>query len=60
MCTITPLTLKMLQVRANRMCTRISFFFFRFENGQGNQSFFSILDQNTTETSQPQAQLAVV
>ena len=24
--TITPLTLKMLQVRANRMCTRISFF----------------------------------
>ena len=24
--TITPLTLKMLQVRANRVCTRISFF----------------------------------
>ena len=30
-------------------------FIFRFENGQGNQSFFSIHDQNTTETSQPQA-----
>ena len=26
MCTITPVTLKMLQVRANRVCTRISFF----------------------------------
>ena len=31
-------------------------FIFHFENGQGNQSFFSILDQNTAETSQPQAQ----
>ena len=31
-------------------------FVFRFENGQGNQSFFSIHDQNTAETSQPQAQ----
>ena len=30
-------------------------FIFRFENGQGNQ-FFSIRDQNTAETSQPQAQ----
>ena len=27
-----------------------------FENGQGNQSFFSINDHNTAETSQPQAQ----
>ena len=31
-------------------------FIFRFENGPGNQSFFSIHDQNTAETSQPQAQ----
>ena len=33
-----------------------SHFIFRFENGPGNQSFFSIHDQNTAETSQPQAQ----
>ena len=32
-------------------------FIFRFENGQGNQSFFSIHDRNTAETGQPQAQL---
>ena len=31
-------------------------FIFRFENSLGNQSFFSIHDQNTAETSQPQAQ----
>ena len=31
-------------------------FIFRFENGQGNQSFFSIHNQNKAETSQPQAQ----
>ena len=31
-------------------------FIFRFENGPGNQSFFSIHNQNTAETSQPQAQ----
>ena len=31
-------------------------FIFRFENGPGNQSFFSIHDQNTAETSQAQAQ----
>ena len=31
-------------------------FIFRFENGPGNQSFFSIHDQNTAATSQPQAQ----
>ena len=31
-------------------------FIFRFENGQGNQSLFSTQDQNTAETSQPQAQ----
>ena len=31
-------------------------FIFRFENGQGNQGFFSIRDQNTAEASQPQAQ----
>ena len=31
-------------------------FIFRFENGPGNQNFFSIHDQNTAETSQPQAQ----
>ena len=31
-------------------------FIFRFEKGPGNQSFFSIHDQNTAETSQPQAQ----
>ena len=31
-------------------------FIFRFENGQGKQSFFSIHDQNTAETSQLQAQ----
>ena len=30
-------------------------FIFRFENGQGNQSLFSTHDQNTAETSQPQA-----
>ena len=30
-------------------------FIFRFENGQGNQSFFSTHDKNTAETSQPQA-----
>ena len=30
-------------------------FIFRFENGPGNQSFFSIHDQNTAETSQPKA-----
>ena len=33
-------------------------FIFRFENGQGNQSLFSTHDQNTAETSQPQAQPA--
>ena len=33
-------------------------FFFRFENRQGNQSFLSIHDQKTAETSQPQAQPA--
>ena len=32
-------------------------FIFRFKNGQGNQSFFSIHAQNTAETSQPPAQL---
>ena len=52
--TITTLTLKMLQVRANRVCTRISFFISK--NGQGNQSLLSTHDQNTAETSQPQAQ----
>ena len=31
-------------------------FIFRFENGQGNQSLFSTHDQNTAESSQPQAQ----
>ena len=31
-------------------------FIFRFENGQENQSLFSTNDQNTAETSQPQAQ----
>ena len=31
-------------------------FIFRFENGQGNQSLFSTHDQDTAETSQPQAQ----
>ena len=31
-------------------------FIFRFENCPGNQGFFSIYDQNTAETSQPQAQ----
>ena len=31
-------------------------FNFCFENGPGNQRFFSSHDQNTTETSQPQAQ----
>ena len=31
-------------------------FIFHFENGQGNQSFFSAHDQNTAETSQPKAQ----
>ena len=31
-------------------------FIFRFKNGQGNQSIFSTHDQNTAETSQPQAQ----
>ena len=31
-------------------------FIFRFENGQGNQSFFSTHNQNTAESSQPQAQ----
>ena len=31
-------------------------FIFRFKNGQGKQSFFSTHDQNTAETSQPQAQ----
>ena len=30
-------------------------FIFRFENGLGNQRFFSSHDQNTAETSQPQA-----
>ena len=38
----------MLQVRAQ--------FFFRFENGQWNQSFLSVHDQKTAETSQLQAQ----
>ena len=33
-----------------------AYFIFRFENGQGNQSLFSTHDQNTAETSQPQAQ----
>ena len=33
-------------------------FIFRFENGPRNQSFFSIHDQNTAETSEPQAQPA--
>ena len=36
-----------------RMCTWISF---SFRIGQGNESFFFIHDQNTAETSQPQAQ----
>ena len=31
-------------------------FFFRFENGQGNQTLFSTHNQKTAETSQPQAQ----
>ena len=31
-------------------------FIFRFKNGPGNQRFFSSHDQNTDETSQPQAQ----
>ena len=31
-------------------------FIFRFKNGQGNQSIFSTHDQNTAETSEPQAQ----
>ena len=31
-------------------------FIFRFDNGRGNQSLFSTHDQNTAETSQPQAQ----
>ena len=31
-------------------------FMFRFENGPGNQGFFSLCNQNTAETSQPQAQ----
>ena len=31
-------------------------FIFRFENGPGNQRFFSSHDQNTAEMSQPQAQ----
>ena len=44
----------MLQVHSNRMCMRISFF--RFENGPGNKSFFSVHDQNTAETSHPQTQ----
>ena len=33
-------------------------FIFRFKNSQGNQSIFSTHDQNTAETSQPQAQPA--
>ena len=45
---INPLTLKMLQVRVNRVCTRTHF---RFENCHGNQSLFSTHDQNTAETS---------
>ena len=36
--TITPRTLKMLQVRTNQMCTCFSFFVSK--NTQGNQSFF--------------------
>ena len=31
-------------------------FIFHFEEGQENQSFFSVHDQNTAEASQPQAQ----
>ena len=30
-------------------------FIFHFKNGQANQSIFSTHDQNTAETSQPQA-----
>ena len=51
--TITPLSLKMLQVRAPSVHAH---FIFRFENGQGNLSLFSTHDQNTPEMSQPQAQ----
>ena len=50
--TITPVTLKMLQVREPSVHAH---FIFRFENGKGNQSFFSTHDHNTAETSQPQA-----
>ena len=42
---------------ANSECAP-AFYFFGFENAQGNNSFCSILAQNTAETSQPQAQLA--
>ena len=50
---ITLLTLKMLQVRANRVCTRISFFISKTVR---EIRAFSIHDQKTAETSQPQAQ----
>ena len=51
--TITPLTLKMLQVRVNRVRTRISFFVSKTVR---EIRAFSIYDKNTAETSQPQAQ----
>ena len=44
---ITLLTLKMLQVRANRVCTRISFFVSK--TVRETRSFFSDHDQNTAE-----------
>ena len=52
--TLTPRFLKTLQVLPQRSVH--AHFIFRFENGPGNQSFFSIHNQNTAETSQPQAQ----
>ena len=51
--TITPRTLKTLQVLPNGVCTRISFF---VSKKVWEIRAFSIHDQNTAETSQPQAQ----
>ena len=47
--TINPRTLK--NVAGAREPNVHAHFIFRFENGQGTQSFFSICDQNTAEMS---------
>ena len=55
--TITPLSLKMLQVRTKRMCMRISFSFSVSRTVRAIRALF-IHYQNTAETNQPPAQSA--